>query len=280
MPRVGSPISSLSVRPPAAARGEEIWVGLRAGGVKCVGADGHGGRTVLGGFEKLGIEQGWKSEAMGSIPIAYQKDLKAVLVPSSHPSSIQFFSPESGSTVAELEISPSNRPSRLDPNSPQPPAVRVTGAVLSPSTSTGLSYLATSELRPSSPLEGSVSASTLKIWRFDEISRSYTLISRLENPHGVEEIGGMAFTKSNVGGAQGWKGLVTIAKGKGEARIWRERIVKFKSGNTEGSLLFYVLSIFRSTDSHDRRVLSHHDEQRCSDLRVATKAQQSIIKMC
>ena len=48
------------------------------------------------------------------IPLAMHHQSATVILPASHPSSLQIYSPESSSLVSELEVSASNRVSRRD----------------------------------------------------------------------------------------------------------------------------------------------------------------------
>ncbi len=120
-----------------------------------------------------------------SVPLAVHPLTLTWLLPSSHPSSLQSYSPSSSGLLSELEISPSNRVSRRD-EKPLIPS-RVEKVAIS---STG-SWMATVDSRV-----GDVDFRPevyLKFWswvRTDE----WILNTRIDRPHGVHQVTDISFS--------------------------------------------------------------------------------------
>lgn len=111
--------------------------------------------------------------ASSPTPLAFHPQTASVLLPSSHPSSLQLFSPSLQTALLELEVSPSNRVSAAD-DKPVDPA-RVERAVLSSTGQNGESaeWMATSEIRDADEEEGGAEERMLKAWRWDENLKTY-----------------------------------------------------------------------------------------------------------
>lgn len=99
------------------------------------------------------------------LPFAYHPQTSSVLLPASHPSSLQFYSPELQTSILELEVSPSNRVSRTEDKVVEP--ARVERAVFS-SGGGGGEYMATSEKREEDEEEGGEEERVVKVWRWEE----------------------------------------------------------------------------------------------------------------
>lgn len=234
-PRLGGPLVSIASRRPAEGREEEFWVVLEDGSLKRLGGDGRGGRSIKGGYESSRIAPANSTAlpATAPLPFAFHQPTQSVLLPASHPSSLQFFSPDLQTSILELEVSSSNRVSRTEDKAVDP--ARVERAVFSQG-GDGAEYMATSEKRDADEEEGGEEERVIKVWRWEETAKSYSLITRLPNPHS-SNITSLAFSPVPVNVFPGDKttALMLLSTGEdGSARIWREKRVRFKSGKVEG----------------------------------------------
>ena len=108
-----------------------------------------------------------------------------MILPSSHPSSIQLYSPPSSTLLSELEVSPSNRVSRRD-EKPILPA-RVENVVVSLS---GL-WMATVDSRVG---DGDFRPEVyLKFWTWAQKDESWVLNTRIDRPHGTSIVTDLGF---------------------------------------------------------------------------------------
>jgi NET1-associated nuclear protein 1 (U3 small nucleolar RNA-associated protein 17) len=121
-----------------------------------------------------------------SIPLAVHALSSTLVLPSSHPSSLQIYSPLSSSLLSELEISPSNRVSRRD-DKPITPA-RVERVVLS---SCGL-WMATIDCRAGDA--DFRSEVYLKFWSWARKDGTWSLNTRIDQPHGSHKITDISFS--------------------------------------------------------------------------------------
>ncbi|KAI0756804.1 WD40 repeat-like protein [Daedaleopsis nitida] len=157
-----------------------------------------------------------------AVPLAVHSLSSSLVLPSSHPSSLQTFSPSSSRLLSELEVSPSNRVSRRDDKPLQP--ARVEHVILS---DTG-DWMATVDTR-----EGDDSFRTevyMKIWQWDRKSNFWILNTRIDRPHGSNRLCGIAFRP----GMRCSEDLLLATVGEdGNIKTWRIRSVKTKSEGVE-----------------------------------------------
>ena len=174
-----------------------------------------------------------------SVPLAFHSLSGTVILPSSHPSSLQTFSPSSFSLVAELEVSPSNRVSRRDEKSLEPS--RVERAVIS---STG-EWMATIDCHEGDEcFRGEI---YLKFWYWDKKNAFWILNTRIDRPHGLHKITSMSFSPD----ASVVQLVTTGADGK--LKCWRIQMVKDKRGDQEGGCNSSGLA---NKQSHTRQTVS------------------------
>ncbi|TBU63747.1 WD40 repeat-like protein [Dichomitus squalens] len=157
-----------------------------------------------------------------SVPLAVHPLSSTLILPSSHPSSLQTFAPSSSKLVSELEVSPSNRVSRRDDKPLQP--ARVERVVLSDSGD----WMATVDTREAEdPPRPEV---YMKIWQWDRKSGFWILNTRIDRPHGPTRLSGIAFRP----GLRSQEGLLLATVGAdGNIKTWRIRSVKTKSEGVE-----------------------------------------------
>lgn len=113
-----------------------------------------------------------------------------LVLPSSHPSSIQIYSLQTSSLVSELEVAPSNRVSRPF-DKPLVPS-RVVHIALSDCGG----WLATVDMRDDSN-EGFGKEIFLKIWEWDATNNTWDLNTKIDSPHGDHSVNSLSFSPSS-----------------------------------------------------------------------------------
>ncbi|KAL7285467.1 hypothetical protein ACG7TL_000564 [Trametes sanguinea] len=157
-----------------------------------------------------------------AVPLAVHSLSSTLILPSSHPSSLQTFSPSTSKLISELEVSPSNRVSRRDDKPLQPS--RVERVVLSDSGD----WMATVDCREAD--ESFRAEVYMKIWQWDRKGGFWVLNTRIDRPHGLKNVTGVAFRPC----ARTRDDLLLATTGEdGQIRSWRIRSVKTKSEGVE-----------------------------------------------
>ena len=160
----------------------------------------------------------WASSS-STTPLAVHSLSSTLVLPSSHPSSLQTYSPSSSMLVAELEVSPSNRVSRQEEKMLEPS--RVERVVISPSGE----WMATIDRREGDEsFRGEI---YLKIWWWDKKTAFWILNTRVDRPHGLNKVTSMSFNPSDD------IQLVTTGEDR-NVKTWRIRSTKDKKGYVEG----------------------------------------------
>ncbi|RDX51076.1 WD40 repeat-like protein [Lentinus brumalis] len=153
-----------------------------------------------------------------NVPLAVHSLSSTLILPSSHPSSLQTFAPSSSKLLSELEVAPSNRVSRRDDKPLQP--ARIEHTVLSD----GGDWMATVDTREGDELFKP--EIYMKIWQWDRKSSSWILNTRIDRPHGSKRVSGIAFRP----GMRSADHLLLATVGEdGNIKTWRIRSVKTKS---------------------------------------------------
>ncbi|GAA5904549.1 Nan1p [Sporobolomyces salmoneus] len=180
VPRLGAPIQTLTVVD-----------GGREGGEQMVAARLADGSIVFVGSQRLKIEKtiaGLKSDSIATptssrpnhpIPLAVDPSNANLVLPSGHPSSLQFYSPSNDSQVLELEISPSNRVSSATDKVIEPTRVERV-AFSTPEQGNGGYWMATVDEWQSGDYHP---VRHLKFWRNKGDSQSFSLSTRIDRPH-------------------------------------------------------------------------------------------------
>lgn len=161
------------------------------------------------------------------VPLAVHSPSSTLLLPSSHPSSLQVFSPSASKLLLELEVTPSNRVSRRD-EAPLEPS-RVEHAIIN---ATG-EWMVTVDRRDADEnFHGDIH---MKMWSWDPRSGSWTLNTRIDRPHGLRRVTGAAFRP-----VKSADNLLLVTTGEdGNVKTWRIQSIKQKSGETEGESLTF-----------------------------------------
>ncbi|KAL4070635.1 WD40 repeat-like protein [Scleroderma citrinum] len=237
VPRVGSPIKSIAVSPPRASE-EEYFLGLADATHAFVSSMTLKLSRV---FARIRIDPSLSLTtavpSSSSAPLAFHSLSETVVLRSSHPSSLQTFSPSSSALVAELEVSPSNRVSRRDEKMLEPS--RVERTVIS---FTG-EWMATIDRREGD--EYFRSEIYLKFWSWDKKNALWILNTRIDRPHGLHKVTSMSFSP-DTSTVQ----LVTTGA-DGKLKCWRIQTVKDKRGNQE------VSWVPRSSFGFESNILRH-----------------------
>ncbi|KAL1739499.1 WD40-repeat-containing domain protein [Schizophyllum fasciatum] len=220
VPRVGAPIRTVSLSKPVNGDPEYL-LGLADATYTFINADSL---KVSRSYSRIKLDPA-ASLAMpsqSSAPLAVHNQTATLILPSSHPSSLQVYSPSASQLVSELEVSPSNRVSRRD-DVPLEPA-RVEKAVVSLSGD----WMATVDSRAGDDtVRGEV---YLKMWAWDRKSSSWALNTRIDRPHGQGRVIDVRFSPS-INLEQPLQ-LVTTGE-DGFIKLWRVRSVKGKDGSRE-----------------------------------------------
>ncbi|KAL1411238.1 NET1-associated nuclear protein 1 [Vanrija albida] len=223
IPRLGGrPLLSVAVRQGSRGVEDEYWMGLADGSVVRVGA-ATGQVSPVGQGVRL---DPLRPTTSGPYPLAVHPSTKALVVPSSHPSTLQFIDPIASSVLFDLEVAPSNRVSKRDDKELVPIAVEQ--VAFSPPRDGRSEWMATVEGRTRDEDEGGGFVKTLKFWRWN--GERYIVNTQYPRPHGSENIASLSF--SSLGPDQ--EPLALTACSSGTVKIWHPRQTK-KSDNGKSS---------------------------------------------
>ncbi|PPQ99563.1 hypothetical protein CVT24_005351 [Panaeolus cyanescens] len=219
LPRVGAPITTVSVTKSSSTGEEEYLLGLADATYTFISS---ATLKITRSYSRIKIDPAIADESPStsktvlSVPLAIQPLTSTLLLPSSHPSSLQNYSPSTSTLVSEIEISPSNRVSRRE-EKPVVPS-RVERVAVS---SSGL-WMATIDFRESDA--GFRPEVYLKLWSWNTKDNSWTLNTRVDRPHGTEKVTAMAFAPSKTDAEY----LITTGE-DARTKLW-------KAGNTHKNL--------------------------------------------
>ncbi|KAG6814124.1 hypothetical protein H0H92_002119 [Tricholoma furcatifolium] len=217
VPRVGAPINTVSISKNDKAD-EEYLLGLADATYSFVNS---GSLKVIRSYSRIKLDPMTSESTIprrSRIPLAVHSTSSTLILPSSHPSSLQTFSPSASKLVSELEVSPSNRVSRRDEKPLEPAYVEQT--VVSASGE----WLATIDTRQAD--DGFRDEIHLKLWRWDVKTGRWTLNTRVDSPHGFHNVTSVSFSSLS-------KPLLVTTGEDGEVKTWRVKSVKTKSGPME-----------------------------------------------
>ncbi|SPO39963.1 related to NAN1 - U3 snoRNP protein [Pseudozyma flocculosa] len=277
VPRLGAPISSIAIANGLDGREQEFALGLADGTVTFIGSMNlkptrsfsrikiDSSRHLLSSSSssssanRLGLDSAARQAALAAkahgLALAIHPSTGNLVLPSGHPSSIQFYDAEKDSNAMELEIAPSNRVSRADDDPIEPTRVEkvVFSTAVSDKTGESGEWMVTFDSRnlvddaaagtagdaveDDGDSDGSasqqllrtrvISESSLKFWRWDLINRRYVLNTRIDRPHNGKRLTSITFSPSSDGYL-----LVTTGR-DGKIRTWSLTARALKSGRTE-----------------------------------------------
>jgi NET1-associated nuclear protein 1 (U3 small nucleolar RNA-associated protein 17) len=160
-------------------------------------------------------------------PLTIHPPTRAVVLPSSHSSTLQFVDPLSSSVLFDLEVAPSNRVSRRDDKELEP--VSIEHVAFNDAIENGHDrWMATVEGRKGDELEGGGLVKNLKIWKWQ--NEKYSISTQFPRPHGSADVTKVVFSSStssasSSSGSTAQPYLLT-ASADGTAKLWQVRQVK------------------------------------------------------
>ncbi|TFY70555.1 hypothetical protein EVG20_g2453 [Dentipellis fragilis] len=219
VPRVGAPIMNISVSR-AVSQEEEYLLGLADASFAFVNS---ARLKISRTFSRIKLDPAIshnRPSASTSVPLAVHTLSSTLILPSSHPSSLQTYSPSASKLLAELEVSPSNRVSRRDEKALEPS--RVERTVVSSSGE----WMATIDSRAGDEsFRGEV---YLKFWQWDKASGFWLLNTRVDQPHGPNKVTDIAFNPAST------DSLLLVTTGEdGNIKSWGMRTSKTRNGMSE-----------------------------------------------
>ncbi|KNZ77003.1 WD repeat-containing protein 75 [Termitomyces sp. J132] len=233
VPRVGAPIITVSVS--KNDKEEEFLLGLADATYVFVSS---GNLKISRGYSRIKLDPSMPHQTTFErthVPLAVHSLSSTLILPSSHPSSLQVYSPSSSKLVSELEVSPSNRVSRRDEKPVEPSFVEHT------SLSSSGDWLATIDARYVD--DGFQNEIYLKLWRWDVKNGRWTLNTRIDHPHGPHRVTCISFSS-------GLKPSLATSGEDGAVKIWGLKLTKAKSETVDEFWVARSTSGFRSEVPH------------------------------
>ncbi|KAJ8523307.1 hypothetical protein ONZ45_g181 [Pleurotus djamor] len=221
VPRVGAPINAISVCN-GNGSSEEYLLGLTDASYVFVNP---ANLKISRVYSRIKLESSGTQKTIGrNSVLAQHRPTSTILLPSSHPSSLQIFSPSTLKLVSELEVAPSNRVSRRDDTPCEP--YRVDHVAVS----TSGEWMATIDSRAGdSSFRRDV---CLKFWKWDRKSSSWILNTRIEKPHALATVASISFKPSDSDNTD----LQLASAGEdGNVKLWRIRSTRVTKGTFEES---------------------------------------------
>ncbi|CDU24802.1 related to NAN1-U3 snoRNP protein [Sporisorium scitamineum] len=232
VPRLGAPLSAIAVANGLDGREQEYAVSLADGSITFISSMTLKPTRT---FTRIKIDAsrhlpGASIPMDAPVPLAVHPASRNVVLLAGHPSSLQFYDPIKDVNTMELEVSPSNRVSRVDEEQIEP--TRVERVVFSPFVSSKTAesgeWMVTFDSRNLSDFQGEVeviSESSLKFWRWNPVNRRYTLNTRIDRPHNGRRLTSITFSPSSA--------LLVTTASDGKVRSWHLASRKLKSGKIE-----------------------------------------------
>lgn len=207
VPRVGAPIVSIAVTPAVENANEGYLLALADGSLIVIDAASHKIRQEIPRLKLAPAHL--RPPTTTSVPLAIHAASGTVVLPSSHPSCLQFYDPVASALISELEVTPSNRVSRTQESHAEP--VRVLHAVTCPSGR----WLATIDGRA-----GTIGSTCLKLWEWN--GKKWLLNTRVDRPHGPGGVHSVAFNPAGSS-TDTWQ-LVTVGEDR-NVKTWKTKLV-------------------------------------------------------
>ncbi|KIY51320.1 WD40 repeat-like protein [Fistulina hepatica ATCC 64428] len=208
VPRVGAPINTVSIAVPANGEAEYL-LHLADGTLVFVNVDTL---KISRSYARIKLTPQAAPAGSSSRPFAslvVHSPSSTLLLPSSHPSFLQIYSPSSSQLVSELEVSPSNKVSRREETPVKPSRVEMTAL------SRSGEWLATIDSRQrDESFRGEI---YLKIWSWDRKSGFWILNTRVDRPHGMSSVTHLSFGFESLP-----RDLQLVTTGEdGCVKVWR-----------------------------------------------------------
>lgn len=214
---------SLGVKSAMAGQGveEEYWIGALDGTTVKISSS-SGKTTIIGKTARLDPLARHAIKENRKYPLAYHIPTSSMVLPSSHPSIIQFYQPTTQKVLFDLEITPSNRVRGMG-KADATEQVKVDIVAFSDVAENGtVPWMATSEAREGDEDEGGGHVRSIKIWEWRH--GTYILNTHFAKAHGASTVTSMVFREPlvAVGSSKAKKPemlLLTTAE-DGSAKVW------------------------------------------------------------
>lgn len=209
VPRVGSAISTISICNGPSS--EEYLLGLNDGTFSFVSSSTF---RLTRSFSQIKIDSDIvdaesSSSKPAALPLAFHPKSASIILPSSHPQSLQIYSPASSTLLSELEVSPSNRVSKRDDKPVEHSHVKHVAL-----SSCG-AWMATLDARNGEA--GYPPEIFLKVWEWNEKLAEWTLHSRIDQPHGTSQVVSVSFSPQSAVNPL----YLSSCSENGSLKIWR-----------------------------------------------------------
>ena len=217
IPRLGGrAIISLAVRPGARGVEEEWWMRFADGAIVRVGS-ASGQVNNVG--QDVRIDPLRPKSDAAPYPLAFHPPTRALVLPSSHASTLQFIDPTSSTVLFDLEVNPTNRVSRRDDKELEPVAVE--HVAFNDATHGPNRWMATVEGRKGDEVDGGGFVKDLKIWRWTH--DRYGISTQLPRPHAAADVTKVIFSPTTPSTTQPYLLTTSI---DGVAKLWHVREAK------------------------------------------------------
>ncbi|KAG8810619.1 hypothetical protein FRC17_002857 [Serendipita sp. 399] len=256
VPRVGAPIRTISIYDTGDGTQEQEYVlGLSDGTLAFVKSSTLKlSRTIA----RVKLEAPYFT-SNSTIPLTMHAKSRNLFLPSSHPSSLQIYSPVTSSLLLELEVSPSNRISRPYAKPLEPCRVNIIAI------SDCGNWLGTIDSRDGSA-EGFGLEVCLRIWHWEESDQLWDLNTRIDQPHGNYAVNSLSFNPA----ASGQDLMLASTGDDNQIKTWCIRTTQTKDEHT-------VHWVLRSTFSY--RNQRPTQALWCPDGTVLAVAQTSCVTL-
>ncbi|KZT30806.1 WD40 repeat-like protein [Neolentinus lepideus HHB14362 ss-1] len=218
VPRVSSPIFTIAVYR-TKEHEEGYLLGLADASFVVIDA---GSLKITKSFSRIKLDSSLSSGGQlppASAPLAYHNQSASLMLPSSHPSSLQAYSPSQHQILLELEVSPSNRVSRRDEKRIEPS--RVLSIAIA---RTGV-WMATLDNRDGD--DTFHREIYLKLWHWNARTAAWSLNTRIDRPHGEAMVNTVVFSPDTS------RPLLVTAGDDGKVKVWDTRTNTGKNGERE-----------------------------------------------
>ncbi|WVR05059.1 hypothetical protein IAU60_002071 [Kwoniella sp. DSM 27419] len=280
IPRLGGrPIISLAVRNGSPGAEEEWWMTLADGAVIRVGASSNHIANVGQGIR---LDPLRPTSEVSAYPIALHPATGSLVVPSSHPSTLQFIDPVASTVLFDLEVAPSNRISRRDEKQLEPVAVE---KVAFSNAQHGQSvWMATMEGRKGDDAEGGGLVKNLKLWKWTD--ERYLVNTQFPRPHGTNNVTSVVFSPvpepvsdSSTGSPVAMPYLLT-ASADGTAKLWNVRQSrKSQQGKVSAKKPEIVELHWSCRSTFDYRGMPIYDAAFSSDATIVALAHGNVVTL-
>ncbi|WVQ70239.1 uncharacterized protein L199_008465 [Kwoniella botswanensis] len=280
IPRLGGrPIISLTVRKATRAGEEEWWMSLADGATIRVGsASGHISNVGQG----VRLDPLRPTSSTPSYPFSLHPSTSSLVVPSSHPSTLQFIDPIASSVLFDLEVAPSNRVSRRDEKEIQP--VSVEKVAFSDSQDGQSIWMASFESRTGDEMEGGGAIKNLKMWKWQD--EKYAVNTQFPRPHGSSNVTSVVFSPISQPSSTSSNSSILptpyllTASSDGVAKIWQVRQSKKSQNGKVASAKPALIELYWSCRStFDYRSMPISDSAFSPDGTIVVLAHGSVVTL-